>query len=219
MSEYEAGQQPSASFLLCSHSGIKQAWNLHPSKQTTLRSLRPKSRTNKLRDWRGTNFSLRLKIKHPIRFALKAACSLVQRSCLCRRNVRLIGLLRRERVWGERQGEKFPLSFCPDRLNVQLGPDNGAVLSHAKMRYMERAAFCGRCSDFNWEAPKRDGIPSPPCLPLSLLYSFPPFLASFLHLASFPPSFLLFFNFGQVYLRITSSSAPHYLHAVPAFVL
>lgn len=36
--------------------------------------------------------------------------------------------------------------------------------------------FCGWCSDFNWEALKRDGIHSPLCLPLSLLSSSSPLL-------------------------------------------
>ena len=40
----------------------------------------PKTRTNKLRGWRGTNFTLQLKIKHSIRFAPRAACSLFSTS-------------------------------------------------------------------------------------------------------------------------------------------
>lgn len=86
-------------------------------------------------------------------------------------------------VRGERRGEKSLLPFIADRLNVQLGLDKGAVLSHANMRYTERARVCGWCGGFHWEAPKRNGVPSPPCLPLSLLslflsYTFRVFLSA-----------------------------------------
>lgn len=166
---------------------------LNPPEHGTQRSSRTKCRTHKRKSWRSTAFSLRLKTQHP-----RAARSLFSTSvkklsfrekCPANWFVKM-----REGVRGE-TGREISLFFQSRQVKCAVRPGQWSRPFTCKDEVYGASRVLWPV--FNWEAPKRDGIPSLPSHFPSFAHSIP----------SLVPSFILLFPCIHVPLHLFAAQS------------